>query len=217
MLKCEFLTVEETISKNPLWEQSSVTECEMNKQQHMTASEKLNEFKSINSNQLCDRIYDDVPLVDKVGENPSTGRTNNLFPPVESTIDVYSSDSNEPLPKVSKTTRKRVHKPITTPLSHAERVQNDQVHDSRIESFQNHFHESNHGRLPPVEHLLKNRFHKSQNDLPPPVPENTMTSQICEPSTVAQPEFGSNASDLDCLASTAMSMCQQLDDYSNSR
>lgn len=211
MLKCELLTVEETISKNPLWEQSSevVAECEMNKQKHISASENL-EIKSESLDQFCEEI-------DKVEENASTGRTNKRFPTVESTIDVYSSDSNEPLPKVGKTTRKPVNKPITTPLSHAERIQTNQVYDSRNESFQDQFHESNHRPLPPVELLLQNRFRKSQNDCPPPESENAMTSQICEPSTVAQPEFGSCASDLDCLASTAMSMCQQLDDYSYDR
>lgn len=211
MVKCELLTVEETISKTPLWEQSSevLAECEMNKQKHISANENL-EIKSESSDQFCEDI-------DKIEENPSTERTNKLFPRVESTIDVYSSDSNEPLPKVGKRTRKPVYKPITTPLSHAERIWTNQVYDSRNESFQDQFHKSNHGPLPPVELLLKNRYWKSQNDRPPPESENAMTSQICEPSTVAQPEFGSCASDLDCLASTAISMCQQLDDYSHDR
>lgn len=211
MLKCEFLTVEETISKNPLWEQSSevVAEYEMNKQKHISVSEHL-EIKSESSDQFCEEI-------DKVDENPSDGRTNKRFPSVESTIDVYSSDSNEPLPKVGKTTRKPFYRPITTRLSHAEKIRTNQVYDSRNESFQDQFHESNPGPLPPVELLLKNRFRRSQNDRPQPESENAMTSQICEPSTVAQPEFGSSASDLNCLASTAMSMCQQLDDYSHDR
>lgn len=218
MLKCESLTVEETISKNSFWEQSSevATECEMNKQQQMTASKNLNEFKSELSNQLCEEIDDEALLVENIDKNPSVERINKLFPPEESTMDDYSSDSNEPLPKVDITTIKPVPKPITLPISHAEQIQNDLVHDSKNESFQNHFHESNHGPLPPVEHLLKNRFRRSQND-PLPESENTVTSQICEPSTVAQPEFGSSASDLDCLASTAISLCHHLDEDSHTR
>lgn len=213
------LTVEETIAKNPLWEQSSdeVTECEMNKQQHTTKSEKLDEFKSELSNQLSEEIDDEGLLVDKLDETPSVERIKKLYPPMESMLDDYSSDSNQPLPKINMTTTKQVDKPIPTPHSHAEEIQNAELHDSRNESFHSHFHENNHGRLPPVELLLKSRFRETQKAHPPLVSQHTMTSQICEPSTVAQPEFGSSASDLDCLANTAISMCHQQDDYSHSR